>query len=53
MLKGVGNYFMQLGFNLSNKVTDTLESSSVLMYLSKHMGLYTWRVGRMPQRLNG
>ncbi len=44
---------MQLGFNLSNGVTDTLESSSILMYFSKHMDLYTWNVGRMPKRLNG
>jgi hypothetical protein len=33
--------FVQLGFNLSNGVTDTLESSSILIYLKTHMGLYT------------
>ncbi len=44
---------MQLGFNLSNRVSDTLESSSILIYFRKHMGLYTQNVGRMPQRLNG
>ncbi len=33
--------FVQLGFNLSNGVTDTLESSSILIYLKLHMGLYT------------
>jgi hypothetical protein len=30
--------FMQLGFNLSSRVTDTLESSSILMYKEMHMG---------------
>jgi hypothetical protein len=30
---------VQLGFNLSNGVTDTLQSSSKLIYFSKHMGL--------------
>jgi hypothetical protein len=33
-------------FNLSNRVTDLLESSSVLIYFKLHIGLYTqviWR----------
>ncbi len=33
-----------LGFNLSNGVTDTLESSSMLIYSELHMGLYTQRM---------
>jgi hypothetical protein len=32
---------MQLGFNLSNIVTDTLESSSILIYLIQVAGIYT------------
>jgi len=32
---------MQLGFNLSNRVTDTLESSSILIYFETHMGSFT------------
>jgi hypothetical protein len=47
-----GHTFVLLGFNLSNGVTDTLESSSILIYFSKHMSLYTQKVGRMPLRLN-
>ncbi len=34
--------FMQLGFNLSNKVTDTLESSSKLIYFETRKIIYTW-----------
>jgi hypothetical protein len=34
-------YFMQLGFNLSNGVTDTLESSTILIYFKSRMSLYT------------
>ncbi len=34
-------FFVQLGFNLSNGVTDTLDSSSILMYSKLHMSLYT------------
>jgi hypothetical protein len=45
----LGYSFVQLGFNFSNRVTDTLESSSILIYFSKHMSLYTRSVGRMPQ----
>ncbi len=33
--------FMQMAFNLSNGVNDTLESSSILIYLETRMGLYT------------
>jgi hypothetical protein len=32
---------MQLDFNLSNGVTDTLESSRILIYSDKHMSIYT------------
>jgi hypothetical protein len=32
---------MQLGFNLSNRVTDTLESTSILIYLIQVKGIYT------------
>ncbi len=45
------DHFVLSAFNLSNGVTDTLESSSVLIYFSKHMSLYTQNVGRMPQCL--
>jgi hypothetical protein len=34
-------------------VTDTLESSTILIYFSKHMSLYRHKVGRTPPRLNG
>jgi hypothetical protein len=34
----------ELGFNLSNGVTDTLESSSVLIYLIWVKGIYTHKV---------
>jgi hypothetical protein len=34
-----------LGFKLSNIVTDTLESSSILIYFEAHMGLYTQEDG--------
>jgi hypothetical protein len=33
--------FVQFGFVLSNGVTDTLESSSTLIYSKLHMSLYT------------
>jgi hypothetical protein len=39
--------FVQLTFNLSNRVTDTLESKTVLLYSRKHVHLYTQNVGRM------
>ncbi len=31
--------FMQLGLNMSNGVTDTLESSSILIYLIQFKGI--------------
>jgi hypothetical protein len=45
--------YVQLGFNLSNRVTDTLESSTILIYSDKHMSLYTQNLGRIPIWLNG
>jgi hypothetical protein len=44
--------FVQLGYNFSNEVTDTLEYSSILIYFNKHMSLYTQKVGRTLRRLN-
>ncbi len=35
--------FVQLAFNLRNRVTDTLESSSILIYLIEVKGIYTQR----------
>jgi hypothetical protein len=40
----LNNIFMLLAFNLSNGVTDTLESSTILIYLIKVKGIYTQRV---------
>jgi hypothetical protein len=40
----VGSYFVQLGFNLSNGVTDKLESSSILIYLFQVKGTYIQKV---------
>ncbi len=40
--------FMQLTFNLSNAVTDTLESSTILIYSAEHMSLYTKSLCRTP-----
>jgi hypothetical protein len=37
--------FVQLSFNLSNGETDTLESSSILIYFQTRMGLYTQEGG--------
>ncbi len=37
-------YFVQLGFNLSNRVTDTHESSSILINSRKCMRSYTKNV---------
>jgi hypothetical protein len=34
---------VQLGFNLSNRVTVTLESSSILIYVMQVTGIYTWK----------
>ncbi len=33
--------FVQLAFNLSNGVADTLESSMILIYLIQGKGIYT------------
>ena len=41
--------FVQLAFNLSNRVTDTLESSTILIYSKSQLGLNTQMVGRMPR----
>ncbi len=38
--------FHAIGFYLSNGVTDTLESSTTLLYLETHMGLYTQNQAR-------
>ncbi len=46
-------YFRAIGFNLSNGVTDALESSTILIYSDKHMSLYTQGLGRMPKQLKG
>jgi hypothetical protein len=46
LVVNVSSVFEQLGFNLSNEVTDTLESSSILIYSKLHVGLYIqviWR----------
>ncbi len=40
------NGFVQLAFNLSNGVTDTLESRTILIYLETHVGLYTQNMAR-------
>ncbi len=37
---------MQLAFNLSNGVTDTLKSRKILIYLETQMGLDTQKVAR-------
>jgi len=37
--------FVQLGFNLSNRVTDTLESSTILIYMETRMSLYAQKCG--------
>jgi len=36
--------FVQLGFNLSNGVTDTLESSSILIFSIQVKSIYTQKV---------
>jgi len=35
---------MQLDFNLSNRVTNPLESSAILIYLIQVKGIYTHKV---------
>ncbi len=42
------NFLMKLGFNLSNGVTDKLESSSILIYLETCKSIYTQESGEMP-----
>jgi uncharacterized membrane protein YwzB len=37
---------MQLAFNLSNGVIDTLESSTILIYLIQTKGIYTQKGSR-------
>ena len=44
--------FAHLAFNLSIRVTGKIESNTILIYFSKHMSLYTQKVGRMPQIIN-
>jgi hypothetical protein len=39
---------MQLVFNLCNEVTDTLESSSILIYLETRKSIYTQWGGEIP-----
>jgi hypothetical protein len=39
-------FSMKLAFNLSNGLTDTLESNSILIYFEAHMDLYTQKVAR-------
>jgi len=39
---------MQLALNLSIRVTDTLESSKILLYSEVRMSLYTQNLDRMP-----
>jgi hypothetical protein len=41
---------VQLGFNLSNGVTDTLESSTILIYLIQVKGIYTQKVKSIETR---
>jgi len=43
--ESIGAIFVLLGFNLSNIETDTLESTSILIYFQTHMGLYTQEGG--------
>ncbi len=39
---------MQLVFNLSNGVTNTLESSSIPIYFETRKSIYTQQSGQMP-----
>ncbi len=41
---------MQLAFNLSNGVTDTLECSAMLIYLIRVKGIYTHDVAKIKMR---
>jgi hypothetical protein len=38
-------FFVQLGFNLSYGVTDTLESSSILIYFETRKSIYSQKNG--------
>jgi len=42
---------MQLAFNLSNGVTDTLESSTILIYSKKQMSLFIYTKWRQDAKL--
>ncbi len=39
-------FSVKLAYNLSNGLTDTLESNSILIYFEAHIGLYTQKVAR-------
>jgi len=43
---------MQLGFNLSNGVTDKVESISILIYLIQVKGIYTQKVTVIKTGIN-
>jgi hypothetical protein len=44
---------VQLAFNSSNRVADTLESSTILIYLIQAKGLYTQKGSRLlKQEIN-
>ncbi len=43
---------MKFGFNLSSGVTDTLESSSILIYLKKRKSIYTQKVCLIKTKWN-
>ena len=43
---------MQLGFNLSNGVTDKLESISILIYLIQVKGIHTQKVTVIKTGMN-
>jgi hypothetical protein len=42
-------FFMQSAFNLSNGVTDTLASSTILIYLIHVRGIYLYTRGRVDE----
>ncbi len=42
----------QFAFNLSNSVTDSLESSTILIYLIQLKGIYTQRLHGLKQEIN-
>jgi len=47
-VEGLDQAYRAIGFYLSNRVTGTLESSSILICLEAHMGFYTREGGKMP-----